>query len=76
MVNGYVEKVVDSRKLGRKGRGGLPAILNVVDCRSNASGAIFGSKQMGDYKSHFVAKLVDGWGRATVILLADGESAI
>ncbi|CAK0891517.1 unnamed protein product [Prorocentrum cordatum] len=76
MVCGYVVKVVDSRKLEHRGRGGLPAILNVVDCRSNASGTIFGSKRMGDYKAHFVAKLIGSWGRATVILLADGENAI
>eukprot|EP00959_Pyramimonas_sp_CCMP1952_P205481 4297117-Pyramimonas_sp.AAC.1 len=76
MVNGYVVKVVDFRKLETKERGGLPAILNVVDCRSNASATLFGFKQTGDCKSLFVAKLIDSWGRATVILLADGENAI
>ncbi|CAK0810872.1 unnamed protein product [Prorocentrum cordatum] len=76
MVNGYVVKVDDFRKLEHKGRGGLPATLDVVDCRSNAPGSLFGSKHMGDYKSHFVAKLIDSLGRATVILLADGENAI
>eukprot|EP00959_Pyramimonas_sp_CCMP1952_P058127 1213562-Pyramimonas_sp.AAC.1 len=54
----------------------MPAILNVADCRSNASATLFGSKQMGDCKAHYVAKLVDSWGHATVILLTDGENAI
>ncbi|CAK0844151.1 unnamed protein product [Prorocentrum cordatum] len=76
VMNGYVVKVVDFRKLEQKGRGEMPAILNVADCRSNASATLFGSKQMGDYKAHCVAKLIDSWGRTTVILLTDGENAI
>ncbi|CAK0845688.1 unnamed protein product, partial [Prorocentrum cordatum] len=76
VVNGYVVKAVGFRKLEHRGRGGLPAILSVADCRSSTSGALFGSKHMGGYRAHFVAKLIDSWGRATVILLADGENAI
>ncbi|CAK0861483.1 unnamed protein product, partial [Prorocentrum cordatum] len=76
MVNGYVVKVIDFRKLETKERGELPAILNVVDCRSNASGALFGSKHIGDYKSLFVAKLIDSWGHTTAILLTDGENTV
>ncbi|CAK0848098.1 unnamed protein product, partial [Prorocentrum cordatum] len=76
MINGYVVKVVDFWKLEQKERGEMPAILNVADCRSNASATLFGSKQMGDCKAHYVAKLVDSWGHATVILLTDGENAI
>ena len=74
--NGYVVEIADFRELDKKEREELPAILDVVDCRSNAHGTLFGSKQMGDYKSQFIAKLIDSWGRTTVILLTDGEHAI
>ncbi|CAK0790038.1 unnamed protein product [Prorocentrum cordatum] len=72
----YVATDEIARKLDHTERGELPAILNAAGSRSNASGTLFGSKHMGDYKAHFVAKLIDSWGHATVIPLADGGNAI
>eukprot|EP00959_Pyramimonas_sp_CCMP1952_P262968 5498920-Pyramimonas_sp.AAC.1 len=75
-MNGYVVKVADFRQLEQKEPGEMPAILNVADCRSNASATLVGPKQMGDYKAHYVATLIDSWGHTTVILLTGGENAI
>ena len=51
------------------------AVLNLIDCKTNAQGTLFANKELDDYKVNFIVAMLDHWSHTTVILQTDQEPA-
>ena len=51
------------------------AVLNLIDCKTNAQGTLFANKELGEYKVNYIVAMLDHWGHTTVILQTDQEPA-
>ena len=51
------------------------AVLNLVDCKTNAQGTLFANKELDEYKVNYMVAMLDHWGHTTVILQTDQEPA-
>ena len=51
------------------------AVLNLVDCKTNAQGTLLANKELDEYKVNYLVAMLDYWGHTTVILLTDQEPA-
>ena len=51
------------------------AVLNLIDCKTNAQGTLFANKELDEYKVNYMVAMLDNWGHTTVILQTDQEPA-
>ena len=51
------------------------AVLNSVDCKTNAQGTLFANKELDEYKVNYMVAMLDNWRHTTVILQTDQEPA-
>ena len=51
------------------------AVLNLVDCKTNAQGTLFANNELDEYKVNYMVAMLDHWGHTTVILQTDQEPA-
>ncbi|CAK0862523.1 unnamed protein product, partial [Prorocentrum cordatum] len=59
MLHGFVVKLVEAKRIPRDERRTMIPVLNIVDGRSNAMGTLMTNKTVGQYKTLYVAKLID-----------------
>ena len=51
------------------------AVLDLIDCKTNAQGTLFANKELDEYKVNYIVAMLDHWGHTTVILQTDQEPA-
>ena len=51
------------------------AVLNLVDCKTNAQGTLFANKELDEYKVNYMVAMLDHWGHTAVFLQTDQEPA-
>ena len=51
------------------------AVLDLIDCKTNAQGTLFANKELDEYKVNYIVAMLDHWGHTTVILQKDQERA-
>ena len=51
------------------------AVLNLIDCKTNAQSTLFANKELDEYKVNYMVAMLDNWGHTTVILQTDQEPA-
>ena len=51
------------------------AVLNLIDCKTNAQGTLFANKELAEYKVNYIVAMLDNWSHTTVILQTDQEPA-
>ena len=51
------------------------AVLNLIDCKTNAQGTLFANKELDEHKVNYMVAMLDNWGHTTVILQTDQEPA-
>ena len=44
------------------------AVLNLVDCKTNAQGTLLANKELDEYKVNYIVAMLDYWGHTTTIL--------
>ena len=49
------------------------AVLNLVDCKTNAQGTLLANKELDEYKVNYIVAMLDYWGHTTAILQTDQE---
>ena len=51
------------------------AVLDLIDCKTNAPGTLFANMELDEYKVNYIVAMLDHWGHTTVILHTDQEPA-
>ena len=51
------------------------AVLDLIDCKTNAQGTLFANKELDEYKVNYIVAMLDHWGHTTVILQTEQEPA-
>ena len=75
IVNGCCSLREKERFLSSQEMDQTIAVLDLIDCKTNAQGTLFASKELDEYKVNYIVAMLDHWGHTTVILQTDQEPA-
>ena len=64
------ERILSSQELEQ-----TIAVLNLIDCKTDAQGTRFANKELDEYKVNYIVTMLDKWRHTTVILQTDQEPA-
>ena len=51
------------------------AVVDLIDCKTNAQGTLFANKELDEYNVNYIVAMLDHWCHTTVILQTDQEPA-
>ena len=75
IVNGCFSLRDKERLLSSQEMDQTIAVLDLIDCKTNAQGTLFANKELDEYKVNYIVAMLDHWDHTTVILQTDQEPA-